>query len=81
MVYLREVDTVVQASVFKARCLSLIDEVARTRESIVVTKHGKAVARLVPMDHEPLSTAGSVTLLADEDEPFFSTGEAWGAER
>jgi prevent-host-death family protein len=70
----------VQASTFKARCLSLLDEVARTRTSIVVTKHGRPVARLVPMDDEPRSTIGSVTLLAADDEAYFSTGEAWDAE-
>lgn len=69
-----------QASTFKARCLSLLDEVARTRTSIVVTKHGKPVARLVPMADEPKSTWGSVTLLAEDDEAYFSTGEPWGAE-
>lgn len=73
-------ETRIQASAFKARCLALIDEVARTRTSIVVTKHGKPVARLVPLDDEPMSTLGSVTLLADDDEAYLSTGEAWGAE-
>lgn len=70
----------IQASVFKARCLSLIDEVARSRTSIVVTKRGKPVAKLVPLDDEPVPTLGSVTLLAEDDEAYFSTGEVWGAE-
>lgn len=74
-------ETRIQASTFKARCLSLIDEVARTRTSIVVTKHGRPVARLVPLDDEPTSTVDSVTLLAEEDEAYFSTGEVWGADR
>jgi prevent-host-death family protein len=34
---------------FKARCLKLIDEVAETRQPLTITKHGKPVARLVPM--------------------------------
>jgi prevent-host-death family protein len=38
----------IQASEFKARCLALMDEVARTGETIVVTKHGKPVAELHP---------------------------------
>jgi prevent-host-death family protein len=38
----------VKASEFKAKCLALIDEVAATGEPVVVTKHGKPLAELVP---------------------------------
>lgn len=38
----------IQASEFKAKCLALLDEVARTGETIVITKHGEPVAKLVP---------------------------------
>jgi prevent-host-death family protein len=41
----------IQASEFKARCLALMDQVARTGETIVVTKNGKPVAELRP--HRP----------------------------
>ncbi len=68
-----------QASTFKARCLALLDEVARSRTTVLVTKHGKPVARLVPIDSEVAPTQGSVTLLEDDDEMFFSTGERWNA--
>ncbi|MBM3516036.1 MAG: type II toxin-antitoxin system prevent-host-death family antitoxin [Alphaproteobacteria bacterium] len=36
----------VQASVFKAKCLSLMDEVARTGEVVTITKNGKPIAEL-----------------------------------
>jgi prevent-host-death family protein len=72
-------ETRMQASTFKAQCLAVLDDVARTRTTVVVTKHGKAVARLVPVD-EPDTTLGSVTLLTDEDDDFFGTGESWDAE-
>lgn len=36
----------IQASEFKAKCLALMDLVARTGETIVVTKNGKPVAEL-----------------------------------
>lgn len=36
----------IQASKFKAQCLALMDEVARTGETIIVTKNGKPVAEL-----------------------------------
>ncbi len=38
----------IKASEFKAKCLKLMDEVAETREEIVITKNGKPVARLAP---------------------------------
>ena len=41
----------IQASEFKAKCLALMDEVARTGQTIVVTKNGRPVAELHP--HHP----------------------------
>ena len=38
----------IQASEFKAKCLSLMDKVATTGETLVVTKNGKPVAELRP---------------------------------
>ncbi len=38
----------IQASKFKARCLALMDEVARTGEPVLVTKNGRPVAELRP---------------------------------
>lgn len=38
----------IQASKFKARCLALMDEVARTGETILITKNGTPVAELRP---------------------------------
>jgi prevent-host-death family protein len=38
----------IQASKFKAKCLALMDQVARTGETILVTKNGKPVAELRP---------------------------------
>lgn len=38
----------IPASKFKSKCLSLLDEVNKKHETIIVTKHGKPVARLVP---------------------------------
>jgi prevent-host-death family protein len=41
----------IKASEFKAKCLALMDEVARTGATVVITKNGKPVAELVP--HRP----------------------------
>ena len=39
----------IAAGEFEARCLELLDKVAESGEGLVITKHGKPVARLVPM--------------------------------
>jgi prevent-host-death family protein len=41
----------IKASEFKAKCLALMDEVARTGNAVIITKNGKPVAELVP--HRP----------------------------
>ena len=38
----------IAAGEFKAKCLHLLDEVRQSRKEIVITKRGRAVARLVP---------------------------------
>jgi prevent-host-death family protein len=48
----------IPAAVFKAECLHLMDEVARTGQPIVITKHGKPVAQLVPIPAQPESLFG-----------------------
>lgn len=74
-------ERVIMASKFKEQCLALIDQVASTRISVLVTKRGRPVARLVPLE-EPTSrpTMGSVKLLEEDERSYFSTGEAWESE-
>lgn len=43
----------IPATEFKARCLELMDRVAERRETYVITKRGKPVARLVPVEPKP----------------------------
>jgi prevent-host-death family protein len=50
----------IAAGEFKARCLQVIDEVQRLRMPIVITKRGKPVAKLVPLDEHPESFVGSM---------------------
>jgi prevent-host-death family protein len=74
-------ERVIMASRFKERCLALLDLVAKTKVAVVITKHGKPVAKLVPIDEPgPSPTMGSVRLLADDDAAYYSTGEAWAAD-
>ena len=49
----------IKASEFKAKCLKLMDEVAETGEPLVITKSGKPVARLVPLEERPKSLWGA----------------------
>lgn len=76
----KSASTVVPATEFKAHCLALIDRVAEGKGTIVISKRGKPVARLVPI--EPASRAargplvGSVTI-ADEEDDLFSTHAVW----
>lgn len=64
----------IQASKFKAKCLALMNQVARTGETIVVTKNGKPVAELRP--HRPPRAKslvglhqGEVSILGDIVSP------------
>ena len=43
----------IKASVFKATCLKLIDSVAASGEEVIITKHGKPLAKLVPFRQPP----------------------------
>ena len=66
------------ATQFKARCLALLDDVAASRRPLVVTKHGKPVARVVAIDDEP-SLEGSLRFLVDDDE-LVEPLEPWDAD-
>jgi prevent-host-death family protein len=38
------------AGSFKANCLAVMDEVQAKHETVIITKHGKPVAKLVPVN-------------------------------
>ena len=69
------------AGEFKARCLKLMDQVRERGEEIVITKHGRPVAKLVPVAATPPELfghlKGTVTYHGDIVEP---TGEVWDAD-
>jgi prevent-host-death family protein len=69
----------ITATQFKARCLRLLDEVAETGETLVITKHGRPVARVEP----PLRADdlhGSITFnISDDELVHFSMGP-WDME-
>lgn len=75
-------DRSVAAADFKANCLRLMEEVARQRRPIVITKRGKPVAKLAPIDEEPIDLfgrmAGSIKICGDIVGPIDAgwTGDA-----
>jgi antitoxin (DNA-binding transcriptional repressor) of toxin-antitoxin stability system len=69
-----------QAGWFKVHCLVVMDEVQSKRETVVITKRGKPVAKLVPADEDTdiynfLAGRGAVT--GDIVSPSMSPAD-WG---
>jgi prevent-host-death family protein len=64
----------IPAAQFKANCLRLMDEVARRRTPIVITKRGKPIAKLVPVDDRPIDIfgrmAGTIRIVGDIISPI-----------
>jgi prevent-host-death family protein len=69
---------IVSATTFKAQCLGLIDRVAQSGEELVVTKHKRAVVRVVPAA-APVSLRGSVRYLVSDEELIAPLDERWAA--
>ena len=70
------------AGVFKANCLAVMDEVQSKRETVVITKHGKPVAKLVPINDTDKDEifgflAGKGEVTGDIVSPAL-TPEEWG---
>jgi prevent-host-death family protein len=78
----RALDRTIMASRFKAECLAILDQVERMKISVTVTKHGRPIARLVPLETADWAQLlkGTVQLIAEGDEAYYSTGERWDAE-
>ena len=70
------------AGKFKAQCLAVMDEVQAKRESVVVAKNGKPVAKLVPVDlpegEDPLDAFyfGNIEIVGDIMAPIY-TDQEW----
>ena len=71
----------VPAAEFKARCLELLDRVRQDRRPLVVTKHGKPVARVLPYEEEPAPIFGWLRDTVIEYGDIISPiGEPWEAD-
>ena len=69
------------AAVFKAKCLAVLDEVQAKRETVIITKRGKPVAKVVPIRSQKDEIygymKGKLKIKGDVVGPILSLKE-WG---
>jgi prevent-host-death family protein len=69
------------AGTFKTHCLAVMDEVHAKRQAILITKHGKPIAKLVPADESTDDIfnfmGGQGRILGDIVSPAL-THDEWG---
>jgi prevent-host-death family protein len=69
------------AGAFKVHCLKVMDEVQSKRQAVLITKRGKPVAKLVPVQQEKDDIfgfyKGKIKINGDVVSPAFSP-EEWG---
>lgn len=74
----------IAAAVFKAQCLTLMEDVRSTKQPLLITKRGKPVAKLVPVDGGKDDFIGRlegiVRIMGDIESPV-EPPEAWDALR
>jgi prevent-host-death family protein len=69
------------AGEFKAKCLRLMDQVAKTGQPLTVTKRGKPVVRIVPVEEEAFELFGCLShrfeISGDVESPILPVA-SWG---
>lgn len=68
----------IEAAKFQEQCLTLLDHLGP--DGLVVTKHGKPVARVLPYDRRFESLIGSLRHKIEIREDIASTGLRWEAD-
>ena len=66
------------AAKFKEQCLALLDRL--DAEGLVITKHGKPVARVLPYEREFDEVIGSLRGKIEIRGDVMSTGVRWNAD-
>ena len=68
------------AGEFKTHCLRVMDEVSKTRQTLTITKHGRPVAHLVPIESPSREVFGclrsEIEIVGDIVSPAIPP-EAW----
>jgi prevent-host-death family protein len=71
----------IPAGKFKAQCLAIMDEVQAKRQAVVITKRGKPVVKLVPVEKSRDDIfgfyKGKIKVTGDVVSPAL-TPEEWG---
>ena len=66
---------------FKAKCLGVIEQVQKEKSSVLITRHGRPAAELVPINASPrgelFGRAKNSTIIVGD---LMNTGELWDAE-
>ena len=68
----------INAAKFKEQCLAILDQI--DAEGVIITKHGKPVAKLMPVEVEYASLIGSLKHKLKIKGKILSTGIKWHAE-
>ena len=66
------------AAKFREQCLALLDRL--DTDGLVITKHGKPVARVIPYDHRDADLIGSLRDKIEVKGDIFTTGARWDAD-
>lgn len=82
LIQTNELSSPIGAAEFKARCLQIMDQVNETGAEVTITKHGRPVAKLVPVavavTRPPLIGACKESLvIMDEHDLVPSTAGEW----
>jgi prevent-host-death family protein len=72
----------IKASEFKAKCLQLMDQVERTGEPLVITKNGRPIAQLGPLERRPHTLFGAHRgLIEIKGDIVLPIDDGWEADR
>ena len=72
---------IMPAGEFKAKCLAVMDEVQAKRTTVIITKNGKPVAKLIPIVDEEQADPifgflrGKAKMIGDVTTPIYSDAE------
>ncbi len=72
----------IAVSDFKARCLTLIEEVAEKHHMLIITKFGKPIAKVSPIENTkpPLLGSWKGVMQVEGDIVHFDTSDEWALD-
>lgn len=73
----------IKASEFKAKCLKMLDTLSSSGETVIITKHGKPVAKVLPYGNTRIIAGflqGQIAYKATTDT-HDDSWSAWNEER